>query len=44
LAFSTRALGWRKEEVDIFKALVAEDFEDCKIRAYFPNPDFLRKP
>ena len=45
LALFTRALGWKKEEVDVFVALVAKDFKDRKIHAYFPMPvTFGRKP
>lgn len=38
LALLTRALGWRKEEVDIFVAKIAADFRNKKIHAYFPMP------
>ena len=45
LALLTRALGWRKEEVDVFVAKVSRDFRDKKIHAYFPMPvAFGRKP
>ena len=45
LALLTRGLGWKKEEVDVFVALVAKDFRDRKIHAYFPMPvTFGRKP
>ncbi|WPG97566.1 Hypothetical protein R9X50_00034300 [Acrodontium crateriforme] len=45
LALLTRALGWQKEEVDIFVAKVSKDLSDKKIHAYFPMPVvFGRKP
>lgn len=45
LALLTRALGWRKEEVDVFVAQVTKDFKDRKIHAYFPMPVIYgRKP
>jgi len=45
LALFTRVLGWKKEEVDVFVALVANDFKNRKIHAYFPMPvTFGRKP
>jgi hypothetical protein len=45
LALLMRGLGWKKEEVDVFVALVKKDFEDRDIHAYIPMPVFFgRKP
>lgn len=45
LALLTRALAWKREEVDIFVAQVTKDFKDRSIHAYFPMPvTFGRKP
>jgi hypothetical protein len=45
LALLMRGLGWTKEEVDVFVALVKKDFEDRSIHAYIPMPVFFgRKP
>lgn len=45
LALFTRALHWRKEEVDIFVARISRDLKDRRIHAYFPMPvTYGRKP
>lgn len=45
LALLTRGLGWKKEEVDVFVAMVANDFKDRKIHSFIPMPvTFGRKP
>lgn len=45
LALLTRALGWKKEEVDVFVALVKQDFKNRRIHAFIPMPVFMgRKP
>ncbi|KAF2770513.1 S-adenosyl-L-methionine-dependent methyltransferase [Teratosphaeria nubilosa] len=45
LALLTRALGWKKEEVDVFVAKVSADLRNKRIHAYFPMPVTLgRKP
>lgn len=45
LALLTRGLGWRKEEVDVFVALVANDFRNRGIHTFIPMPvTFGRKP
>lgn len=45
LALLTRALGWRKDEVDILVAKTTTDLRNKKIHAYFPMPVvFGRKP
>lgn len=45
LALLTRGLGWTKEEVDVFVALVKKDFKDRSIHAYIPMPVIYgRKP
>lgn len=45
LALLMRGLGWKKEEVDVFVALVKNDFENRDIHAYIPMPVFYgRKP
>ncbi|KAK4502517.1 hypothetical protein PRZ48_005942 [Zasmidium cellare] len=45
LALLTRALGWKKEEVDILVAKTTTDLKNKRIHAYFPMPVvFGRKP
>jgi hypothetical protein len=36
LAIFTRALGWSKEEVDVFLIGVRDNIKDTKIHAYWP--------
>lgn len=45
MALFRRALRWKKEEVDVFVALVARGFRDRKTYPSFPMPvTFGRKP
>ena len=45
LALMTRGLGWSREEVLVFAALVRKDIADTNIHAYWPlSVVYGRKP